>query len=476
VLITTVEPGAVSPTPANDNGPLPADTTPTTGANVEGAIPAAIRVDYQTVIGQSPTGYGTNGWWTDEDADLWHARYAELGPKVVRLPVLQMILEPANDNTDPQTVNWAAFRFERPFPWFDRHITYRHWFETLRDLEVTLMIHTPYMAGWLSANGKRDPFSSFPPKDVTEYGEFVRAVLTYLVDEVGYPPERLILEPVNEADLRCGADPAVPCFWENWQMDDLVAVVRVAYDEAKAIDSAIRIAGLATCCDTGLLPRFVDEYGGDEYLDIITYHRYGRGFDFESAIARGRELQTYGKPVYLNEFGSKKYWGKGVEGALWHSAVMPQVWAAGINPVQFPISEWPGMHQGYDQLGLFADWTDDWAIKPSYWVYVNFYNHLSGTEIVSATAPAGMSIIAGRRIEPETLVVWVTNVTSEGEGETVLQIVNWPTSDATVTVYDNLVSSEPVDNIYLAQENGQIALAYAIPSRSSYCFLLRTGP
>ena len=452
--------------------PTPASTAPATEADV--------IIDFEAVVGLSPTGYGTNGWWNDEDAELWRARYAELGPQVVRLPALQMILEPLNDNDDPGAINWAGFRFGDPFPLpiggEGRRVTYRLWFETLRDLDITLLLHTPYLSGWLSANGNRDPFSSFPPTDVAEYGEFVRALLTYLVDEVGYPPQRIILEPVNEADLRCGADPAVPCFWQDWEMDDLFAVVRTAHEQAAAVDPAIRIAGLATCCDTNLLPRFMVEYKGDEYLDVITYHRYGRGFDFGSAIARGVELQAYGKPVYLDEFGSTKYWSNGLEGALWHSAVMPQIWAAGINPVQFSISEWPGMHQGYNQLGLFADWTGDWARKPAYWVYVNFYAHLNGAELVRATSSPDLFVLAGRHLETETLAVWLTNVTLARKEKLAFQIDHWPTNHAILTAYDNLSGPQSIDTISVAVKGGQLLFDYAVPEHSSFSLVLQAIP
>ena len=437
-------------------------------------------INYDNVVDQSPTGYGTNGWWTDEDANLWRARYAELGPQVVRLPALQMILEPVNDDGNPETIDWAGFHFDVPYTLrsagTEKHVTYHRWFETLRDLDITLLIHTPYLAGWLSANTTREPFASFPPQDVAEYGEFIRALLIYLVDEVNYAPERIILEPVNEADLRCGTDPAVPCFWENWQMEDLAAVVQTAHDQAAAVDSAIRIAGLATCCNTDLLPRFMAEYEGNKYLDVITYHRYRQGFDFESAIARGIELQAHGKPVYLDEFGSTKYWSNGVEGALWHSVVMPQIWAAGISPVQFPISEWPATYQDYGQLGLFHDWTGDWETKPAYWVYASFYHHLSGTEILSATAPAGTFVLAGRRAETGTLAVWLTNIARTTKDTITFQIAHWPASGATVTVCNNLIGLKPVDTISVAAKDGQLAFDYAVPAHSSLSFLLQVVP
>jgi hypothetical protein len=342
-------------------------------------------------------------------------------------------------------------------------------------LNITVMVYTPYLAGWLSANGDRGLMSSFPPKDVAEYGEFVRALLTFLVSEVKYPPERIILEPVNEADLPCGADPAVPCFWDKWQMSDLVSVVRTAHDQAASVHPAIRIAGLTTCCDAGLLPRFVKEYGGAQYLDIVTYHYYEGELDFAPALAQGRELQAYGKPVYLNEFGSKKYWSNGINGALWHSAVLPQAWAAGINPVQFPMSEWPVMHAGYDKLGLFSDWNEGWAIKPAYWVYVNFYTLFGGAEVLKVAAPVGSMAAAARRRQPDVLSIWLTNMASATPKSSVFQIDNWPASTAVVMVYDNLAGPNPRDVFHLQATDGKLVFSYALVS-GSYAFVVRAVP
>jgi hypothetical protein len=466
------------PLPATPIYTQPAPTAtvkPSQNETVE-VMPADIVIDYDAILGPGHRGYGTNGWWTDEDADRWRERYAGLHPQVVRLPALQMILEPQNDNSDPATIDWAGFHFDSPFllPYGGgRHVTYSRWFEMLRDLDVTLLINTPYLAGWLSANGNRDPYSSFPPADVAEYGEFVRALLTYLVDQVHYPPDQIILEPVNEADLHCGADPAVSCFWENWSMDDLVAVVRVAHDQAASINPAIRIAGLATCCDATLISRFMDEYKGSDYLDVITYHRYGRGFDFTSAIARGQELQRYGKPVYLDEFGSIKYWSNGEEGALWHSFVMPQIWAAGINPVQFPISEYPGTHQGYDQLGLFADWNKNWTIKPAYWVYANFYRHIAGGDPISTENTTPNLVLASRRDQTSTepaLALWLTAIRSE-EFTCRLQIDNFPADIVQVAIYDNLQGDQPVEKIHLAGR--PLVFELRFPSSGSFSVVVQ---
>jgi len=46
---------------------------------------------------------------------------------------MQSFVEPVNDDSDPQHINWAGFHLDEPLSWFGRTITYRRCFEALRD-------------------------------------------------------------------------------------------------------------------------------------------------------------------------------------------------------------------------------------------------------------------------------------------------------------------------------------------------------
>ena len=48
--------------------------------------------DFDVVVSAAPPAYGTNVWWTDEDADLWTARWAVLRPSRVRLFVSHSVV------------------------------------------------------------------------------------------------------------------------------------------------------------------------------------------------------------------------------------------------------------------------------------------------------------------------------------------------------------------------------------------------
>ncbi|MBN1217455.1 MAG: hypothetical protein JXM69_00885 [Anaerolineae bacterium] len=433
-----------------------------------------ISIDYQTITGPSPVEYGTNGWWTDQDADLWRERYAQLNPALVRIHAVQGMLEPQNDDADPQHINWQGFMFDQPLPWFERTITFRQWLETLRDNDMTVMLTVSYLSGWLSANGDKQLFSTYPPREPAEYREYLLALLTFVINEVSYPPELVILEPVNEPDLDCGQDPNVPCFWENWQMDDLVAVLGLADDVAATVDPAIRLVGVSECCGTRLADQLMAEYDGQTWLDGFTYHRYVNKFDFSDGLAQGEHLAGYRKPVYLNEYGNTRSWSNGREGALWHAVVLPQIWQAGINPVQFTIAEFPGSHEEYKQLGLFKDWENDWQLKPAYWVYRNFYHYFGRSELVSVTKSVPVTILAGRgELMGGTayLAIWLTNDMQKEWNSLRFEIVDFPVDQAQAQVYDNFQSDQPLTTIDLVSSPLQFDVS--LPPTSSYLIVIK---
>jgi len=483
-MITACNGGALTFTPTLTSIPIP---TPLPSLTIPAPAPTPVLtpqptpvgdpdivIDCATRLADGPISCGTNGWWTDQDADLWQARYSELRPQIVRLLLLQAILEPINDDGDPTHINWSGFNFDQaaPVPVGERTVTYRLWFETLRDLDITVMLYIPHLAGWLSANGDDGLYSTYPPRSMAEYREFVEASLRFLVEEVGYPPERIILEPVNEPDLRCGQDAAVPCFWRNWTMDDLGAVVLAAREAADAVAPDIRLVGLSTCCDDTLVPRLMHEYDGAELLDGLTYHHYERDFDQHRTVEIGQRLAEWGLPVYINEYGSSQYWSDGDEGALWHSVALAQLWSAGIAPIQFPMSEFPGMHAGYNRLGLFRDWENNWETKPAYAIYVGFFEYMGTTVPLSATAQPPLVVAAGWG-DGGTVTVWVVNASRDGQPGVVFHVRDLENAlgdTAVVTVYDILAGGHPVDIFTVA--GASLAFAYDLPAGSVWAFVL----
>ena len=435
--------------------------------------------DFDAVV-TSPPAYGTNLWWTDEEAGLWASRWAELAPSMVRVPVFHAMVEPVNDNDDPGVINWDGFLLDIPFsvPSISRTVTYHALFQAVRDQpSLNILIYFPYLAPWLSDNTPHSglPFGAapHPPNDLTEYRELVEAVLRYLVETLDFPPERIVVEAMNEPDLRCGQDPVVACFWQDWTMDDIVSVVRVTHEAILSVGAEIPLIGLAECCGVAVVRELLDEYPEGAYLDGVSYHYYSpSGLNMNAALNRAEVLAPFGLPIYLDEYGSRQYQSEGTAGALWHSWSLTTLWEAGIAPIQYPISEWP-VGEPYNSMGLFEDWRGDWARKPAYWVYTNFFAHLGGTELISYTAPLQLDAVVGRRVTAGSeaqVAFWITNLANAELSDRQFVVYNFPANEATLRVYDNLVGPEPV--LTETVIGSPLIFAADLPAYSSRTFVL----
>lgn len=438
--------------------------------------PAAdFSADFSAVLASGPPSWGSNLWWTDQDVAVWTGRWEELGLVLARVPVPHALVEPVNDNGDPYQANPEGFLLDTPigFPALvTRTLTYRNWFEALRDRSpVEMMVSFTYLAPWLTDNPPHEGYSflaaPYPPNDLDEYREFVEVLLRYLVEELGFPPERLLLEAVNEPDLGCGQDPAVPCFWRDWTMQDIADVVRVTCEAVQETSPAVRVVGLAECCGTGVVRALLDGYAEGSCLTDLSYHYYSNGYDLDAVMIRKTELAPYDRPLYLDEYGDFEYLSVGTDGGLWHSWALPVLWTAGVIPAQYPISEFPLHPEPYNSMGLFEDWRGDWERKPAYWVYANFFHHITGGEVISATAPPTIDILAVRRLtgEEAEVALWVVNRTDVPLADQSFAVYNFPGQEAVLHEYDNLIGPAPILTTTIA--GSPLAFAATLPARSS---------
>lgn len=449
------------------------------GTNCREAIPS-LTLDLNAVSARPRLAYGTNIWWSDQDHQIWRERLAELRPLIVRVPILQSAIEPVNDNDDPNTTNPQGFLWDSAIdmPGTGRTITYQKWFQALLEQpDLKVLIYVPYLAPWLSVNEAfaDTPYAvaPFPPNDLDEYREFIEAMLRYLVDTLQFPAQRILVEAMNEPDLRCGADPVVPCFWENWSMTDIADVVRVTHEAIQAVDPRIELLGLAECCGTQLVRDLLDHYPEGDYLDGLTYHYYSpQDYDLQPVWDRANPLLSYGRDIYLDEYGSRQYLSEGQAGALWHSWALAELWNKGIAPLQFPISEWPLEGEPYSSMGLFKDWRGDWERKPSYWVYANFFEFVSKGEIVSHTAPSQLDVVTSRQVLADQVraTFWVVNRQDRAMRNLSFAVYGYPESEATLFIYDNLAGSTPISTTKV--RGNPLVFEATLPAHSSRCFVL----
>lgn len=128
---------------------------------VEEVPEADVTIECSEVVSQSQGEYGTNTWWSDQHATIWTNRWRELNINIIRIPVILGMLEPVNDNSDPNEINWNGFYFNNPVPWSTVTITWDNWIIALRDAGVTIMLCTSYNAPWNSAIDE-DVYSTTP--------------------------------------------------------------------------------------------------------------------------------------------------------------------------------------------------------------------------------------------------------------------------------------------------------------------------
>ncbi|MFX0211421.1 MAG: hypothetical protein ACFFDT_35915, partial [Candidatus Hodarchaeota archaeon] len=139
-----------------------------------------ITINYNNTIADSPEYYGSGGvFWTIEDIDIVANRMQASDMNIFRIFIFPLFVESSNDDNDPNHINWSGFNFKTAVPWFGRTLDHDTIFETIRDLNVTVMPNIAYLSPWLSRN-QHDPtdmWSTYPPNNQQEYGEFVYATL-----------------------------------------------------------------------------------------------------------------------------------------------------------------------------------------------------------------------------------------------------------------------------------------------------------
>ena len=421
-----------------------------------------ITINYNNVITPSPEYYGSNLVWSDGGENIIRERINKSNMNIMRIFMIQEFIEPTNDNADPDTINWAGFRFDSPIPWVGGiTVTYDKVLTACKDLDIYVMPYIPYLASWLTSNSPNPPYSTYPPKNQAEYGEYVYAVLYHLVHDIGISPEKIVFEPFNEPDLGCGQDSSVNCFWNNHDYSDTAATFITAHDAAKSVDSKIKVVGMAEWDNRRYVRDFINNHNGLSYLDGLTYHEYVSGTSTNSIINGGTDLLGYGLPVFADEYGSKSVGSNGIEGALFNSNVLSLLIKNGIQPIQFPFFEFSGLGTNIEFMGLFYNWNNSWQLKQSFWVYSNILRFIKDTDILdSSESVSSLEVLAAKKGGELNIVL--TNEDT-AQRSVAISIQNMPTSFNIVDVYDNLQDNKIIGSFAISSNN----FDYAIPARSS---------
>ena len=137
-----------------------------------------VQVNFGEVVGHSPTFYGVENSWIDQNRDLYLERYRRLHANVVRVQVSQEIFEPVNDNNDPEV--WSGNFSAITVPVDSQRgktLTYKDMFTSLRSEfpDMHFQINVWLAARWNASNenGYLGFGGAFPPINDAEHQEFM---------------------------------------------------------------------------------------------------------------------------------------------------------------------------------------------------------------------------------------------------------------------------------------------------------------
>lgn len=448
-----------------------------------GPASAVIQVDFATVLGQSPTYYGVENTWIDQDRELYIDRYRRLHGNVVRAQITQAIFEPVNDDDDPQ--NWSGDFSALTIPIDSQRgktFTYGDMFTTLQSEfpDMHFQINVWLAARWNASNenGYLGFGGAFPPIDSAEHSEFIRELARWLVEECGIAPERLSFTFVNEPNL-------TPFFVGT--VDDLVRMAestRAALDE---ISPAIRMGGLDEVHGTSWSDQFAQKVSAG-CCDMWTFHVYESGLDamWQALDQRIRNLSNYG-PVWVTEFADLENGSPDSlmdfstrQAALEFAVLLGRLWSSNIEGViHFRMSDtYSDQFNGWAGHGLFADARGSksngnaYEPYPVFWVFANMYTQLGGGAIVQTMAPDILDVVAVRRDDADGahFAIWVTN-TSEQDISVTFAMESLPEGTLRGEIFNNLVGDTP----FATQRFDGDEFEMTIPGRSSYTYVFTTS-
>jgi len=448
---------------------------------MEDAPNLAIHVDWSDAVGPTPRYYGVESVWVDQDAELFIERYRMLGANTVRVQVAQLVLEPVNDNDDPEScvIDWNQ---THPMDQANgKTITYGSMFSQLASEfpEMHFQVNIWLAASWNAdkPNGYLGIGGTFPPRDYAEHREFVGGLARWLVDDCGIDPLRLAFSFVNE--------PNSQHFFTGSQADlvRLAAETRIALD---VVSPGIQMLGLDEVNSTAWTEAFYPQRPSD-CCDGWTFHVYERGTEtvwngLRTGISR---LSSYG-PVWVTEFADTNNGSPDAgmdfstrQAAIGYADLLARLWHSDIEGViHFRLADtYVDALGGWAGHGLFADWRGaksngaSYAIYPSFWVFSNMYNYLTEGQIVRSTAPPELRVVAVRPNEPTSrcLVLWITNTGSTAYRAS-LQITGFPTLEARMEKLDNLAGPLPIETRLVA--GSPLTIDVWVPAQSSYTILL----
>lgn len=376
-----------------------------------------VTIAVDSTIGKPPAYFGFEGTWVNEDSALFLERYRMSGLNAIRLQFPMFKYESQNDDADPAT---SQINFNRDFTLdkqLGKHTNYHRMLRALLRQRPNLNVYINIWecANWLASTPGTffgGVSGAFPPTDYREYQEVVRSIAGWIVRQLNIAPERLLFSFVNEPNSN-SSFPTHAFIGNTTDLLKMAQAARLALDE---VSPKIRLGGLEEINNVKITEKFFAA-GGGKYLDFITFHVYRNNYrNLNTVISEiVNVLKRYNKPVHLTELGNNQY-GEGylinyspVQAGYSLMYSLMHLWQQpieGFVMFRFSNSYYGSGHAavgGWKGYGVFEDWRGThsnrmaYHLFSAYWVFANFYQHMTGGRIVknSHAAPA-LSLLAVR--------------------------------------------------------------------------------
>lgn len=297
-------------------------------------------------------------------------------PSSFRVMVLPTWYEWANDNDDPDTIDWDSFTFDSlEMQSLCAELDYAE----KNGIKVTLVLWGACQGNWLA--GTNNGNWVVAPEDYEEWAENFSALVQYLINKKGYTCIKQIT-PLNEPD------------WEYY-MDGKAGPASEYMAMCRILDERFRRDGIRDKVEFNLADNSDGGTGTHSYLkecvegidgitDMFNSHTYIFGYETPNDTVLTWEKENValaasaGKAHFVGEFGSNQCYGSARQRDIdWYDRGILMVRTAlnALNAGAAGISYWSlidqhygkdGSYESMQQLGLWRHVKSTYACEPYY--------------------------------------------------------------------------------------------------------------
>ena len=329
---------------------------------------------------------------TDEDLELIKGRMQEMGLQSVRMMIMPEWFEPANDNDDPHSADFANFRWDS-----EEGKCTLEYLRVCHELgvDVTLTWWGAAAGDWLSYPDCGDWISA--PNDLDEMAENIVTVLRYIREVKGYDCVKgLILQ--NEPSYSFKVSGGVVDFDRYVQYYKTVDT----YLKDAGLRDGLMLIGADDAQSLGWYCRAYDQLR--DVCDAFNSHTYSWSYDMPylddmiEEFVHGRTDYATDKPFMFGEFGdgsaqgayaaaSTETYGRGLfvasmtVGSLAAGATGLSYWP--LHDVYYYYNETGADNYGLMSMGLIGYKTDGaWSYRPTYYAWGLLCNYIPKGSLV----------------------------------------------------------------------------------------------